>query len=205
MVVFRRLPPVDEIAGDHDDVGPRVEPVHRRHGARQKRRGVDPAVEQRARRDGYADRRAGRRSWAISIGRSAIGRPRLPRQHEHALLGQQIGEAAARIEREGRPCRSSVTLRSMRAPISSHSSTKSRIVQRWMFGVSYQGWSSSSGTGMRPRHSSARRMRQMAEIGERHDRRAGRCAAARRSTCRGLRASPARSGTGRRSRRRRSG
>ena len=78
-----------------------------------------------------------------------------------------------RLEPIGRPAlpRVNTMPRSMRIPISSHSSTKSRIVQRWMLGVSYQ----ASGQCRRsPACGRARagcqRTRQWPKFGKRHDR-----------------------------------
>src|SRR5436853_7029105 len=67
---------------------------------------------------------------------------------------------------KGLPCRSRVTLRSMVVPIASHSATKSRIVHRWILGVSYQELFKSSDTGIRPRHDRLRRMRQKPKFGK---------------------------------------
>ena len=59
------------------------------------------------------------------------------------------GSRGARRPR-GRPRQSSTMPCSMAMSRSSHSSTKSWIVQRWMFGVSYQAVSQASVTGIRP-------------------------------------------------------
>src|SRR5439155_22506872 len=51
MVVFCGVAMIDEVAGYHRDIGQRVKPVDLSDRARQEFGGIDPAIEQLARRD----------------------------------------------------------------------------------------------------------------------------------------------------------
>src|SRR5438105_14073820 len=51
MLVFGGVAMIDEVAGHHRDIGQRVKPVDLSDRARQEFSGIDPAIEQLARRD----------------------------------------------------------------------------------------------------------------------------------------------------------
>src|SRR5665213_2456136 len=140
MLVLDDFAVVAEVTGDDRHVGLRVERVQGRDGAGQTGGGVD--LGQNAL---VARRRSGNRRLEKAAGREDVRVGDLRDEH-HGLprVNTKTPCSASRLASEprgssenGRPWRSSVTLFSMRMPISLHSTTKSLIVQRWIFGDSY--------------------------------------------------------------------
>src|SRR5204863_1423228 len=155
-ISINRLDPLPDIAGDHRDIGQRIEPIDRIDGTRQEGRGIDRAESGRRPRrlprfDDVRIRQLGNNHRRFApISRRAQSRD-LPDSTNTPCSAKRLASPPRGSRENGRPCRSSVMLRSILVPSASHSTTKSRIVQRWILGVSYHELFSSSDTGMRPR------------------------------------------------------